>query len=90
MLNMLVTFLALAFLGMALAVLGLQALYYLKEGGLLPMSLVDGLQTLNVGWANDPNVLLGLHEALKQLPLSLIFLVLASVFFFVKRYLTKK
>ena len=79
------TFLAIAFLVMVLPVLGLQALYYLKEGGLLPVSIVDGLRLINVGWAEDPNMLLGLHEVLKRIPLSPVFLFLAALCYFVGR-----
>ena len=84
------TFLAIAFLVMALPVLGLQALYYLKEGGLLPMSIVDGLQVLNISWASDPNIMLGLHEALKKIPLSPVLLSLAALCYFVGRRVKKR
>lgn len=79
------TFLAIAFLVMALPVLGLQVLYYLKEGGLLPVSVVDGLRALNVGWANDPTMLIGLHEVLNQIPLSPVLLSLAALCYFLGR-----
>lgn len=81
------TFLAIAFLVMALPVLGLQALYYLKEGGLLPISVVDGLRALNVGWADDPNMLIGLHEVLDRTPLSPVLLSLAALCYFLGRCL---
>lgn len=83
------TFLAVAFLIIALPILGLQAIYYLKEGGLLPVSVVDGLQFLNIRWADDPNVLLGLHKVLAQIPLSPILLSLAALCYFSRRR-TKK
>lgn len=83
------TFLAIAFLAMALPVVGLQALYYLKEGGWLPVTIVDGLKVLNVGWASDPNIMLGLHEVLKQIPLSPVLLSLAALCYFVRRRVTK-
>lgn len=83
------TFLAIAFLAMALPVLGLQALYYLKEGGWLPVTLVDGLKVLNVGWASDPHVMLELHAFLKQIPLVPILLSLAALCYLVKKRMTK-
>jgi hypothetical protein len=83
-------FLASIFLLIALAVLALQGLYYLKEGGLLPLSLIDGLNILNISWADDPTILLGLHQTLKTVPLSLVLLLLAAVCYFGKKYFTKK
>jgi hypothetical protein len=79
------TFLALAFLVMALAVFSLQALYFLKEGGILPVSVVDGLQALQVPWASDPKSLEALHEVLKSMPLTLVFLFFAAICYFVKK-----
>jgi hypothetical protein len=84
------TFLAIVFLLIALAVLGLQGLYYLKEGGLLALSLVDGLKILNVAWADDPTILLGLHQVLKNVPLSVVLLFLAAVCYLSKKYFEKK
>lgn len=77
--------LAITFLVTALPVLGLQALYFLKEGGLLPISIIDGLRLLNIGWAQDANVLIGLHGALAHVPLSPVLLSLAALCSFVGR-----
>lgn len=76
------TFLAIALLVLAVPLIGLQALYYLKEGGPLPFSMVDGLRFLNVGWAQDPGSFVWLHEALKQIPLSPVLLSLAALCYF--------
>ena len=76
--------LAMAFLVLALPVVGLQALYFLKEGGLLPVSIVDGLRFLRLGWAEDPHTLAWLHALLKQAPLSPVLLSLAAICFFLR------
>lgn len=83
------TFLAIFFLAMAFPVLGLQALYYLKEGGWLPVTIVDGLRVLNVGWASDPHIMLELHAFLKQIPLAPVLLFLAALSYLVRRRVTK-
>lgn len=54
------------------------------------MSIVDGLQMLNVAWASDPNIMLGLHEVLKLIPLSPVLLVLAALCYFVGRRSKKR
>ena len=84
------TFLALVFAVMALAVFGLQALYFLKEGGLLPVSLIDGLRALNVPWASDPHILMPLHQLLKSVPLALVLLFFAALCFLVKKRLNNR
>ncbi len=79
-------FLALAFLVLALAVFGLQAIYFLKEGGILPLSLIDALQGLQIPWASDPTRLEAMHAVLKSVPLAAAFLFFAAVCYLVKRY----
>lgn len=79
------TFLAIALLVLALPLIGLQALYYLKEGGLLPFSMLDGLRFLNVGWAEDPTSFVWLHEMLKHTQLSPVLLFLAVLCYFLAR-----
>jgi hypothetical protein len=84
------TFLALIFAVMALAVFGLQALYFLKEGGLLSVSVIDGLKALDVPWASDPHILAPMHQLLKSVPLALALLFFAAICYFVKQRLRKK
>ena len=84
------TFLALVFAVMALAVFGLQALYFLKEGGLLPVSVIDALKALDVPWASDPHILAPVHQLLKSVPLALVLLFFAAICYFVKKRWNEK
>lgn len=70
------------FLIMATGVLGLEALYFLKEGGLLNIPLMDGLEWCGLAWAKEPHCCEWLHHILKHIPLGLTLLFVSIGLFF--------
>lgn len=73
------------FILVAIFIIGFEALYFLKEGSWLNISVIAGLKWCGMGWAKDPKYWEGLHHVLKNTPLWLILpLVAIALRFFSK------
>ena len=72
---------ALSSAGIGALLFGLEALYYLKEGGPLNLSVIAGLKSCGLAWADDPQFLHGLHQLLKRIPAWTSLFLLAAILY---------
>jgi hypothetical protein len=62
------------FLLITIFIVGLEFLYFAKEGDLLNISVLDGLKMCSLKWAKDPTYWEGSHHILKKIPLWIVLL----------------
>ena len=57
------------FLLVTIFIFGFEFLYFAKEGGLLNISIINGLEMCSLEWAEYPKYWNGLHHLLDKIPL---------------------